>query len=99
MADRKSNSDEQQVVGQTRVIGRYLLFIAGVTIAVGLAFGIFMYLMSSLMGAGAGPSDPAEIPRFVENSFLVSGVIIGLGILVGVFGLYRTYKPLKIKSQ
>ncbi len=98
MTDNDSNSDEQQIVGQTRIIGLFLLYIAGLTIACGLAYGILMYLMSPLSGAGAG-TDPAEAARSVRNSLLISSAIIGLGILIGVFGLHHTHKPLKIKSR
>ena len=84
---------------RTRLVGAYLLYVAGLLVVFGIAFGVLMYLMSSMMGAGAGPSDPDEPSRFLRNSMLFSGTVAGLGLALGALGWFRLGNPVKVEKR
>ena len=93
MNNRDSHTNPVTRDDRSRVVGFYLLYIAGLIIALGLAGGIILNATGSMSAGGAGPSAPTEPAIFVRNSVLISAGIIGLGVLVGAFALYRVFKP------
>lgn len=70
-----------------RILGVYLLYVAGLVALMGGGLGLLAYALHPMSHAGAGPSDAAEPVRELWRSFVFCGAIVGAGILIGVVGI------------
>lgn len=72
---------------RNRIIGVYLLYVAGLIALTGVGLGLLAYALHPMHYAGAGPSDPAEPIRELRRSLIFCGAIVGTGLLVAITGI------------